>query len=122
MSKIKLSELTELTAPSSNTKNTYFIVTDIQSGTPVSKKMSAFTLDTLFDVTQGQANLAFNHANSAFIQSNSAFIHANSGFVHSNSAFIHANSAFVSGNGTAIYANGAFEAECRTHNKSNTKQ
>ena len=122
MSKIKLSDLTELTAPSSNTKNTYFIVTDIQSGTPVSKKMSAFTLDTLFDVTQGQANLAFNHANSAFIQSNSAFIHSNSSFNHSNSAyqsqnatgqyanssFVHANSAYESQNATGQYANAAF--------------
>jgi hypothetical protein len=108
MSKIKLSELTELTAPSSNTKNTYFIVTDIETGTPVSKKMSAFTLDTLLDVSQGQANLAFNHANSAFIQSNSAFNHSNSGFTQANSAFIHANSGFIQGNAAFNHANSGF--------------
>lgn len=103
MSKIKLSDLTELTAPSSNTKNTFFIVTDIQTGTPVSKKMSAFTLDTLLDVSQGQANLAFNHANSAFVQANSAFLAGNGTAIAANTPSHVANSA-------AIYANGAFAA------------
>ena len=108
MSKIKLSELTELTIPSSNTKNTYFIVTDIETGTPVSKKMSAFTLDTLLDVSQGQANLAFNHANSAFIKSNSAYIHSNSGFIQSNAAFTHANSGFIQSNAAFTHSNSGF--------------
>jgi hypothetical protein len=108
MSKIKLSELTELITPSSNTKNTYFIVTDIETGTPVSKKMSAFTLDTLLDVSQGQANLAFNHANSAFIQSNSAYIHSNSGFTQANAAFIHANSGFIQANAAFTHSNSGF--------------
>jgi hypothetical protein len=77
MTTVKLSELTELTTPSSNTEKTFLLVTDTQTGLAVSRKMSVKTLDTLMDVTQGQANLAFNHANSGFNQANAAFIRAN---------------------------------------------
>jgi hypothetical protein len=78
MTTVKLSELTELTTPSSNTEKTFLLVTDTQTGLAVSKKMSVKTLDTLLDVTQGQANLAFNHANAAFIRANNS-LSANSG-------------------------------------------
>ena len=79
MAKIKLSELPELTSPSSNTENTFVLVTDIQSGTPLSRKMSVKTLDTLIDVTQSGANAAFARANASFNQANAAFDRANSG-------------------------------------------
>jgi len=77
MAKIKLSELPELTSPSSNTENTFVLVTDIQSGTPLSRKMSVKTLDTLIDVTQSGANAAFNKANASFNHANAAFNYAN---------------------------------------------
>ena len=79
MAKIKLSELPELTSPSSNTENTFVLVTDIQSGTPLSRKMSVKTLDTLIDVTQTGANAAFARANASFNHANAAFDRANSG-------------------------------------------
>lgn len=93
MAKIKISDLPELTTPSSNTLNTFFIVTDIESGTPVSKKMSASTLDVLFDVTVVRANAAFAQSNIALTQANSAFIEANAAIVHAQSAFNVANTA-----------------------------
>ena len=77
MAKIKLSELPELTSPSSNTENTFVLVTDIQSGTPLSRKMSVKTLDTLIDVTQSGANAAFARANASFNHANAAFNYAN---------------------------------------------
>ena len=108
MAKIKISDLPELTTPSSNTLNTFFIVTDIESGTPVSKKMSASTLDTLFDVTITQANAAFAQSNIALTQANASFIQANAAITHAQSAFIHANSGFTAANSSGVYANGAF--------------
>jgi hypothetical protein len=101
MSRVKISQLTELTTPDSNTKNTFILVTDVQSGTAVSKRMSVFTLDTLIDVSQGQAN-------SAFFQANGAFVHANSGFIQANASFAHANAAYLSQNATGQYTNSAF--------------
>ena len=105
MSRVKISQLTELTTPDSNTKNTFILVTDVQSGSAVSKKMSLFTLDTALDVSQGQANLAFNHANAAFAnanaglaKANSSFANANGAFAAANAAYIHANSAFAAAN------------------------
>jgi len=93
MAKIKISDLPELTTPSSNTLNTFFIVTDVESGTPVSKKMSASTLDTLFDVTVIKANAAFAQSNIALTQANAAFIQANAGTTTAQSAFTTANTA-----------------------------
>ena len=107
MTRIKLSELSELTAPDSNTSNTFVFVTDVQTGLPVSKKMSVKILDTLMDVTQGQANLAFGQANGAFIQANLAYANANAGLTTANSSFIVANAAFLAAN-NALKANLAF--------------
>jgi hypothetical protein len=98
MAKIKISDLPELTTPSSNTQNTFFIVTDVQSGTPVSKKMSASTLDILFDVTVTQANAAYAQSNIALTQANAAFIQANAGTTTAQSAFNTANAAFLRAN------------------------
>ena len=107
MTRIKLSELSELTAPDSNTSNTFVFVTDVQTGSPVSKKMSVKILDTLMDVTQGQANIAFGQANGAFIQANLAYANANAGLTTANSSFIVANAAFLAAN-NASKANLAF--------------
>jgi hypothetical protein len=107
MTRIKLSELSELTAPDSNTSNTFVFVTDVQTGSPVSKKMSVKILDTLMDVTQGQANIAFGQANGAFIQANLAYANANAGLTTANSSFIVANAAFIAAN-NASKANLAF--------------
>ena len=107
MTRIKLSELSELTAPDSNTSNTFVFVTDVQTGSPVSKKMSVKILDTLMDVTQGQANIAFGQANGAFVQANLAYANANAGLTTANSSFIVANAAFLAAN-NASKANLAF--------------
>jgi hypothetical protein len=95
MTTVKLSQLTELTTPSSNTEQTFLLVTDTQSGSPISKRMSVKTLDTLIDVTQGQANLAFNHANAAFIIANAAFVAANTPTAYANASFTEANNALA---------------------------
>jgi hypothetical protein len=108
MTTVKLSELTELTTPSSNTEKTFLLVTDTQTGLAVSRKMSVKTLDTLMDVTQGQANLAFNHANSGFNQANAAFIRANNS-LSANSGGIVTGDVSITGNltvtGVTTYTN-----------------
>jgi len=108
MTTVKLSELTELTTPSSNTEKTFLLVTDTQTGLAVSRKMSVKTLDTLMDVTQGQANLAFNHSNSGFNQANAAFIRANNS-LSANSGGIVTGDVSITGNltvtGITTYTN-----------------
>ena len=108
MAKIKLSELPELTSPSSNTENTFVLVTDIQSGTPLSRKMSVKTLDTLIDVTQSGANAAFARANASFNQANAAFIIANAAFVAANTPTAAANASFTAANNALVVAQSAF--------------
>jgi hypothetical protein len=122
MSRIKVSELTELTTPSSNTENTFILVTDVSTGSPVSKKMSIRVLDSLIDISVNAANAALANANAAYVHANAAYVHANSsftyqnasasyansGFVHANASFIHANSSFNAQNATASYTNSAF--------------
>ncbi len=100
MSKIKLSQLPELTSPSSNTENTFVLVTDIQSGIPLSRKMSVKTLDTLIDVTQSGANAAFARANASFNHANAAFNYANTLSAGSVDTYArnHANAAFNKAN------------------------
>lgn len=98
MAKIKLSELPELTSPSSNTENTFVLVTDIQSGVPLSRKMSVKTLDTLIDVTQGQANLAFARANASFEQANASLILAAAAFNKANTGSNTLTNLTVTGN------------------------
>ena len=119
MTRIKLSELSELTAPDSNTSNTFVFVTDVQTGSPVSKKMSVKILDTLMDVTQGQANIAFGQANGAFIQANLAYANANAGLTTANSSFIVANAAFIAAN-NASKANLAFNHANAAFDTANT--
>ena len=118
MTRIKLSELSELTAPDSNTSNTFVFVTDVQTGSPVSKKMSVKILDTLMDVTQGQANIAFGQANGAFVQANLAYANANAGLTTANSSFIVANAAFLAAN-NASKANLAFNHANAAFNHAN---
>lgn len=89
------------------------IVTDISSGSPVSKKMSFQVLDTLIDVTQGQAN-------SSFIQANAAFIHANSGFIKTNASFSHANSGFIQANASYTSVNAAYSHANASYVQANT--
>ena len=119
MSRIKVSELTELTTPSSNTEKTFILVTDVSSGSPVSKKMSIRVLDSLIDISVNAANAALANANAAFVQANSAFTYqnatasyansglsfANSAGSYANSAFVTSNSSFAAQNATASYAN-----------------
>ena len=119
MTRIKLSELSELTAPDSNTSNTFVFVTDVQTGSPVSKKMSVKILDTLMDVTQGQANIAFGQANGAFVQANLAYANANAGLTTANSSFIVANAAFLAAN-NASKANLAFNHANAAFDTANT--
>ena len=126
MTRIKLSELSELTAPDSNTSNTFVFVTDVQTGSPVSKKMSVKILDTLMDVTQGQANIAFGQANGAFIQANLAYANANAGLTTANSSFIVANAAFLAANNASKanlafnQANAAFDTANAAFNTANS--
>ena len=116
MAKIKISDLPELTTPSSNTLNTFFIVTDIESGTPVSKKMSASTLDTLFDVTVVRANAAFAQSNIALTQANAAFIQANIGNFLAQSAFIRANNTVNANSGGTVTGNVIINANLQSAN------
>jgi hypothetical protein len=57
---IKISELPELTSPTSSLTDKYLLVTDASLAIPVSKKISFSTLDTMFDISQNQANFANN--------------------------------------------------------------
>ena len=131
--KTTINALNFLSAPSSNTLNTVFLVVDLQTGTPTTRKMSLSVL------SERSANFAFQAANSAGSYANAAFAaansaggaadqravtsgsYANSAFVHANAAFSaansasgaaaassYANSAFVAANSAGSYANSAF--------------
>ena len=125
--KTTINALNFLSAPSSNTQNTIFLVVDLQTGTPTTRKMSLSVLSErsanfAFQAANSAgsyANAAFSaansangaaaassYANSAFAVANSASSYANSAFVHANAAFAAANSA--SGGATGSYANSAF--------------
>jgi hypothetical protein len=71
---IKISELPELTSPTSSLTDKYLLVTDASLAIPVSKKISFSTLDTMFDISQNQANLAFNRANNSIDANNGGTI------------------------------------------------
>ena len=98
MANVKVSELSELTTPTSNLNDKFLLVTDASSGIPTSKKISFGTLDTLFDVSQNQANAAFNHANAAFSNSNTYITSAEAVNLTQNNSIVasfnHANASF----------------------------
>ena len=71
---IKISDLPELTTPTSSLTDKYLLVTDASLATPVSKKISLNTLDTLLDISQNKANLAFNRANNSIDANNGGTI------------------------------------------------
>ena len=113
--KVTINSLNFLSAPSANTQNTIFLVVDLDTGTPTTKKMSLSVL------TDRSANSASSYANSGFTTANSAGTYANSAFAAANSAVgaasasSYANSAFISANtpshvanSAASYANSAF--------------
>ena len=127
--KTTINALNFLSAPSSNTQNTIFLVVDLQTGTPTTRKLSLSVLSErsanfAFQAANSAgsyANAAFaaansaggaaaasSYANSAFAVANSASSYANSAFVHANAAFLAANSA--SSGAAGSYANSAFVA------------
>ena len=133
--KTTINALNFLSVPSSNTQNTIFLVVDLQTGTPTTRKMSLSVL------SERSANFAFAAANSAGSYANSAFAAANSAgslsvqsaFDTANAAFLAANSAtatdttqnnsitaaFAVANSAGSYANSAFAAANSAFNTAN---
>ena len=126
--KTTINALNFLSAPSSNTQNTVFLVVDLQTGTPTTRKMSLSVLsERSANFAFQAANSAGSYANAAFAAANSAsgaaaassyansaFAVANSASSYANSAFVHANSAFAAANSASSgaagsYANSAFQ-------------
>ena len=128
--KTTINALNFLSAPSSNTLNTVFLVVDLQTGTPTTRKMSLSVLsERSANFAFQAANSAGSYANAAFAAANSAsgaaaassyansaFAVANSASSYANSAFVHANAAFAAANSASgaaaasSYANSAFVA------------
>ena len=108
--KTTINALNFLSAPSSNTQNTIFLVVDLQTGTPTTRKLSLSVL------SERSANFAFEAANSAGSYANAAFAAANSAggaaaaSSYANSAFAVANSASSYANSAFVHANAAFSA------------
>ena len=111
MPSTKITALPALTTPSSNAQNTVFVVVDLDTGTPTTKKLSLQNLDLFVDnvapVAFAQANAAFTQANTANVTANAAFAQANSAFVQANGAYTQANTAFVQANNAYNAANSA---------------
>jgi len=111
MPSTKITALPVLTTPSSNAQNTIFVVVDLDTGTPTTKKLSLQNLDLFVDnvgsVAFAQANAAFTQANTANVTANAAFAQANSAFVQANGAYTQANTAFVQANNAYNAANSA---------------
>jgi len=80
---IRITDLTELTTPDSNTLNTVFVVVDKSSGTFTTKQLSLANLDFAID---NVAPVAFATANLAYGKANSANILAQAGFNAANTA------------------------------------
>jgi hypothetical protein len=114
--KVTINSLNFLSAPSANTQNTIFLVVDLDTGTPTTKKMSLSVLtDRSANSAASYANSAFSTANTPNHVANSAASYANSGFTTANSSASYANSAFLTANtpshvanSAASYANSAF--------------
>jgi hypothetical protein len=114
MPSTKITALPALTTPSSNAQNTVFVVVDLDTGTPTTKKLSLQNLDLFVDnvgsVAFAQANAAFTQANTANVTANAAFAQANAAFVQANSAFVRANGAYTQANTAFVQANNAYNA------------
>ena len=114
MPSTKITALPVLTTPSSNAQNTIFVVVDLDTGTPTTKKLSLQNLDLFVDnvgsVAFAQANAAFTQANTANVTANAAFAQANAAFVQANSAFVRANGAYTQANTAFVQANNAYNA------------
>ena len=105
---IKITDLTELTTPNSNTLNTVFVVVDKSSGIFTTKQLSLANLDIAIDNVASfaytQANSAFTKANSANVLAQSAFNAANTAQADASGAFAKANTAFANYTGEAAFA------------------
>jgi hypothetical protein len=114
MPSTKITALPVLTTPSANAQNTVFVVVDLDTGTPTTKKLSLQKLDLFVDnvgsVAFAQANAAFTQANTANVTANAAFAQANAAFVQANSAFVQANGAYTQANTAFVQANNAYNA------------
>jgi len=114
MPSTKITALPVLTTPSSNAQNTIFVVVDLDTGTPTTKKLSLQNLDLFVDnvgsVAFAQANASFTQANTANVTANAAFAQANAAFVQANSAFVQANGAYTQANTAFVQANNAYNA------------
>jgi hypothetical protein len=110
---IKITDLTELTTPDSNTLNTVFVVVDKSSGIFTTKQLTLANLDIAID---NVASFAFNTANSAYDMANSANILAQAGFNAANTAQADATGAFARANTANITADAAFAQANTTNN------
>jgi len=134
--KTTINALNFLSAPSSNTQNTIFLVVDLQTGTPTTKKLSLSVLsERSANFAFQAANSAGSYANGAFAAATSAGSYANSAFAAANAAFLAANAAtatdttqnnsitaaFTAANSAGVYANGAF-AKANTQDAINLTQ
>jgi hypothetical protein len=117
MPSTKITALPVLTTPSSNAQNTIFVVVDLDTGTPTTKKLSLQNLDLFVD---NVGSVAFAQANAAFTQANTANVTANAAFAQANAAFVQANSAFVRANGAYTQANTAFAQANNAYNAANS--
>jgi len=112
MPAIKITALTALTTPSANAQNTVFVVVDLDTGTPTTKKLSLQSLDLFVDnvgsVAFAQANGAFAKANTANVLAQNAYDFANT--ISSAGAYAHANGAFDKANSANVLAQSAYNA------------
>ena len=109
MPSTKITALPALITPSANAQNTVFVVVDLDTGTPTTKKLSLQNLDLFVD---NVGYVAFAQANAAFTQANTVNVTANAAFAQANAAFVQANSAFVQANGAYTQANTSFAQAC----------
>ena len=117
MPSTKITALPALTTPSSNAQNTVFVVVDLDTGTPTTKKLSLQNLDLFVD---NVGSVAFAQANGAYAQANTANVTANAAFAQANAAFVQANSAFVRANGAYTQANTSFAQANNAYNAANS--
>jgi hypothetical protein len=114
MPSTKITALPALTTPSSNAQNTVFVVVDLDTGTPTTKKLSLQNLDLFVDnvapVAFAQANAAFTQANTATTTGQAAFDKANAANTLANTANVTANAAFDKANSANVLAQNAYNA------------
>jgi hypothetical protein len=107
MPSTKITALPVLTTPSANAQNTVFVVVDLDTGTPTTKKLSLQNLDLFVD---NVGSIAFAQANGAYAQANTANVTANAAFAQANGAYVKANTASTTANAAFVQANGAYNA------------